>query len=367
MARLEIDAIRLSLGGRDVLEGVSLNIAEGECVSILGPSGCGKTTTLRAIAGFAEPYAGDIRIDGKSVLGRPPHKRNLGLVFQDYALFPHMTVGENIAYGLQMRRLSKTETKRRVGDILELVQLSHMESRLPEEMSGGQRQRVALARALVIHPDVLLLDEPLGALDRKLRDQMQVEFRRIQREVGITTIFVTHDQEEALSLSDRVAVMLEGQIREIGAPETLYQRPVIHDVMTFLGSSNIFEGVGKQSTDQKLLVQCDGGLELVVAAQAAVDSGPVRLGIRPENFVIVEAAQTSEENSCEGTIEECIYKGAYADVYVRLDSGQLINIHYSDQQHADVETNNSVSTGGSIVIGSRIKLYVRPENILMFA
>jgi putative spermidine/putrescine transport system ATP-binding protein len=367
MARLEIDSVRLSLGGNDVLQGVSLDIAEGECVSILGPSGCGKTTTLRAIAGFAEPYAGDIRIDGRSVLGRPPHKRNLGLVFQDYALFPHMTVGENIAYGLQMRRLSKAETTRRVGDILELVQLSDMESRLPEEMSGGQRQRVALARALVIHPDVLLLDEPLGALDRKLRDQMQVEFRRIQREVGITTIFVTHDQEEALSLSDRVAVMLNGQIREIGAPETLYQRPASHDVMSFLGASNIIEGVGGQSSDQQMLVQCDGGLELLVAAPAPVDTGPVRLGIRPENFVIAQAEQTSEENSFEGVIEECIYKGAYADVYVRVNSGQLMNVHYSDQQNADGRGNNSISTGGSIIIGSRVRLSVRPENILIFA
>ena len=363
MARLEIDSIRLAIGENEILKGVSLDIAEGECVSILGPSGCGKTTTLRAIAGFTTPHAGDIRIDERSILELQPHKRNLGLVFQDYALFPHMTVTENIAYGLVMRKASKVDIRQRVGQILELVQLSDLENRFPSEMSGGQRQRVALARALVIHPDVLLLDEPLGALDRKLRDQMQVEFRRIQHEVGITTIFVTHDQEEALSLSDRVAVMLDGQIQEIGAPETLYQSPISHDVMTFLGASNVLTGVIAYDENGNAKVECDGDLVLKVNTIGLKNGERKRLGIRPENFTISSTIDTQVPNSFSGKIEECIYKGAYADVYVRVNSGHLINVHYKKQPGGN---NYGSAKSGTVVIGSSIFISVHPENILMF-
>ena len=220
MARLELDRIAVTLGGNRILHGVSLDVADGECVALLGPSGCGKTTTLRAIAGFTPVSSGEIRIAGRSVLGLPPHKRNLGLVFQDYALFPHMNVTENIGYGLRMRGVDRGTIAKRVEEALSLVRLGEMAERYPARLSGGQRQRVALARALVIKPDILLLDEPLGALDRKLRDAMQVELKRIHREVGVTTIIVTHDQEEALSLADRVAVMFAGDIREVERPAT---------------------------------------------------------------------------------------------------------------------------------------------------
>jgi len=210
MARLKLDHVTVHLGGAEILRRLSLTVEDGECVALLGPSGCGKTTTLRTVAGFVDPSSGDVRIGGQSVLDMPPHKRNIGLVFQDFALFPHMTASENVAYGLEMRGLPREEIRQRVTEALDTVQLDHLAERWPSELSGGQRQRVALARAIVIRPDMLLLDEPLGALDRKLRDAMQVELKQLQRQLGITTIIVTHDQEEALSLANRVAVMFDG-------------------------------------------------------------------------------------------------------------------------------------------------------------
>ncbi len=358
MARVEIDDIWVTLGGAGILNGVSLDIAEGECVALLGPSGCGKTTTLRAIAGFAPLGAGDIRIGGRSVRGLPPHRRNLGLVFQDYALFPHMTVAENVAYGLRMRRFGRADIARQVREILALVQLSGMDDRMPAAMSGGQRQRVALARALVIRPDVLLLDEPLGALDRKLRDQMQVEFKRIQREVGITTIFVTHDQEEALSLSHRVAVMLEGGIREVGPPEALYQRPHSQDVMQFLGASNVVAGRVAESTGDGAAVDCEGGLRLFSATAVPVGRA-VRLGVRPEHIAIVPAPAGAGENVVGGVVEERVYKGAHADLYVRLESGQLFAVRLGEGGAAN-------GGGPGADIGDTVHLAIERRNVLIF-
>jgi ABC-type Fe3+/spermidine/putrescine transport system ATPase subunit len=225
MARLELDNVTVAYGSVTVLPGLSLAVAEGECIALLGPSGCGKTTTLRAVAGFVSPSAGQIRIGGRDVRERPPHKRNVGLVFQDYALFPHMTVSGNVAYGLQRRGVPKPEIATRVAQALAMVRLSSFGDRYPSALSGGQRQRVALARALVIEPDILLLDEPLGALDRKLRDEMQFELKTLQERLGVTCIIVTHDQEEALSLASRVALMFDGDIEEIGPPSQLYHRP----------------------------------------------------------------------------------------------------------------------------------------------
>ncbi len=376
MARLEIDNIGVVLGGTEILKGVSLNVAEGECVALLGPSGCGKTTTLRAIAGFIVPDSGDIRFAGRSVRGLPPHKRNVGLVFQDYALFPHMTVAENVAYGLRMRRLGKAETVKRVADILDLVQLTGMEDRLQAQMSGGQRQRVALARALVIHPDVLLLDEPLGALDRKLRDQMQVEFKRIQREVGITTIFVTHDQEEALSLSDRVAVMFEGQIREIGLPAALYRRPESQDVMQFLGASNVISGTVREASDGTATVLCDGGLELRAVPG---DGNPlpavgqtVRVGCRPEHIAILPAAapnqaSNKDTNVISGIVEERVYKGPHAEIYVRAENGHLFAVHLSEGETAGGGgTGADRAAASSSEIGAEVRLEISPRNMLIF-
>jgi ABC-type Fe3+/spermidine/putrescine transport system ATPase subunit len=214
---------------------VSLAVGAGEFVTLLGPSGSGKTTTLMIVAGFVEPSAGDVRIGGRSVLGLPPHRRNLGVVFQSYALFPHMPVFDNVAFPLRMRRVDRTETRRRVAAALDMVQLGALAERRIHQLSGGQQQRVALARALVFEPPVLLMDEPLGALDRKLREQMQLEIKRLQRALGLTAIYVTHDQEEALLLSDRVAIMHEGAIHQVGAPAEVYERPATAFVADFVG------------------------------------------------------------------------------------------------------------------------------------
>ncbi len=313
MAQLEIRNIDVVLGGNRVLHSVNLTVHDGECVALLGPSGCGKTTTLRAIAGFVPASAGDITVDGRSMTGLPPHRRNLGLVFQDYALFPHMTVGQNIAYGLVMRRRDKDEIKAAVADVLQLVRLGDMEHRYPAQMSGGQRQRVALARALIIKPDILLLDEPLGALDRKLRDHMQVELKRIQREVGITTIIVTHDQEEALSLSDRVAVMFDGQIHEFGAPDALYERPATEIVMDFLGTANFFDGVVAASEQGMARIETMDGLSLECTSPAAAGQA-VKLGIRPEH-VGIAMRPTGVANEFPARVSEIVYKGSHVEIY----------------------------------------------------
>jgi ABC-type Fe3+/spermidine/putrescine transport system ATPase subunit len=311
MARLELDRIEVTLGGNRILHGVSLDVADGECVALLGPSGCGKTTTLRAIAGFTPVSSGEIRIAGRSVLGLPPHKRNLGLVFQDYALFPHMNVAQNIGYGLRMRGVDRGTIARRVEEALALVRLGEMAERYPARLSGGQRQRVALARALVIKPDILLLDEPLGALDRKLRDAMQVELKRIHREVGVTTIIVTHDQEEALSLADRVAVMFAGDIREVERPATLYARPRSREVMDFLGEANFLPAV--VTAEGQLLLP--GGAEIPHG-----DATPraVRIGVRPEHMAILAEAAPG---SIAARVLEIVYKGAHAALYAQGPEG----------------------------------------------
>ena len=299
MARLDISQLSFSVGATEILRAVDLCVEDGKCLALLGPSGCGKTTTLRCIAGFVAPTSGEITLDGTSVLGLPTHKRNVGLVFQDYALFPHMNVADNIAYGLKRRKVPAAERDRRAADALRLVQLEGLETRTPDQLSGGQQQRVALARALVLEPDVLLLDEPLGALDRQLRDQMQVELKRIQRESGITTIIVTHDQEEALSLSDHIAVMLDGTIEETGTPTELYRRPRSHAVMEFLGASNILDAVvetwdGKLTT-LKIGVEC----VLKTPAQASAGSA-IRIGIRPERISIGHATPKGGDNNLKG-------------------------------------------------------------------
>ncbi|WP_431304781.1 ABC transporter ATP-binding protein [Sediminicoccus sp. BL-A-41-H5] len=315
MARLELDRVEVTLGGNRILHGVSLDVADGECVALLGPSGCGKTTTLRAIAGFTPVSAGEIRIAGRSVLGLPPHRRNLGLVFQDYALFPHMTVAQNIGYGLRMRGQDRAAIAKQVAEALALVRLSDMAERYPARLSGGQRQRVALARALVIKPDILLLDEPLGALDRKLRDAMQVELKRIHREVGVTTIIVTHDQEEALSLADRVAVMFAGDICEVERPATLYARPKSRAVMDFLGEANL---IPAEVTAEGTL-RMPGGAEI---SHGGGNRGPVRLGIRPEHMAIL---REEASGSIPARVTEIVFKGAHASLYAEGPAGLALS------------------------------------------
>ena len=314
MARLEIEHLAVSYGPVRVIPDLSLDVADGECVALLGPSGCGKTTTLRSVAGFVRPTSGSIRIDGRNISELPPHKRNIGLVFQEYALFPHMTVADNIAYGLRRRGVAKREIAGRVAEALRMVRLERFAERYPLALSGGQRQRVALARALVIEPDILLLDEPLGALDRKLRDEMQFELKRLQANLGITSIIVTHDQEEALSLASRIALMFDGDIAEIGPPGSLYERPRSARAMDFLGASSVIRAkVERSGGDTGYRV--DGGIVLSGPGIDAPAGADVLLALRPEKIALSTGEQP-DRNAVRGRINQIVFKGPVADVYV---------------------------------------------------
>ena len=278
MARLQLTGITKRYGEFKAADDVSLDIADGEFLVLLGPSGCGKTTTLRIIAGFIEPTSGSVRVGDRDITSLPPWKRNTGLVFQSYALFPHMTVAENIAFGLEMRKMPKADMAPKITEALRLVRLDHLSDRLPRQLSGGQQQRVALARALVFRPDVLLLDEPLSNLDAKLRQDVRVEIRELQRKLGLTTVMVTHDQEEALTMADRLVVMSEGRIRQIGSQQDLYERPSEKFVADFVGRSTFIDGrmdgPGRFVSAGGLVVACEGsGLRRRLARAAPRASG----------------------------------------------------------------------------------------------
>jgi spermidine/putrescine ABC transporter ATP-binding subunit len=312
---VHFEAVSKRFGEATALDGVSLSIRRGEFMTLLGPSGCGKTTLLNLAAGFFSVDGGEIRIDGQAVNEVPTYKRQIGLMFQNYALFPHMSVAGNVAYGLKVRRVPKPERSRRVDEVMALVKLTGFEDRKPRQLSGGQQQRVALARALVINPTVLLLDEPFSALDKNLRASMQVELREIQRKLKVTTIFVTHDQSEALSLSDRLAVMSEGRIRQLGTPEQIYRRPCDRFVASFVGDANVLRG---------RLERVDGSSAIVAlgAARIKVPSGPlantkasapVDLFVRPEQLKVVDPA---EPCATAGTVVAQVYQGGHVDIHV---------------------------------------------------
>ncbi len=285
-------------GDFTAVDNVNLEIHPGEFMSLLGPSGCGKTTTLRMLAGFEDPTAGQLIISGQVVDRVPPHKRDVNTVFQAYALFPHMTVAENVAYGLRQRRIGKAETSRRVSEALDMVKMTPLAARKPRQMSGGQQQRVALARALVNRPSVLLLDEPLGALDRKLREEMQIELKLLQSQLGITFIFVTHDQEEALSMSDRIAVMLDGRIEQLGDPFTIYEQPSSAFVAGFIGQQNFFQGV---AADTGQTVVGDGWAFRSVRGAAGLANGAAALAaVRPEAVTVAESAASRRPQPVAG-------------------------------------------------------------------
>ena len=304
-----------TFGEVHALKDATLCVRRGELMTLLGPSGCGKSTLLNLIAGFLTPDRGELEIDGHRVTDTPPYKREIGMVFQNYALFPHMSAADNVGYGLRMRRLAKGEVKRRVADALALVRLSGIENRRPHQLSGGQQQRVALARALVISPKVLLLDEPLSALDRSLRASMQVEIKEIQRQLGVTALFVTHDQSEALSLSDRIAVMFDGQIRQIGTPADIYRRPSDRFVASFVGDVNVLRArLG--SIDQTTATISLGAQSIPVATGPLAGSkpgDPVDLFVRPEQLRL---SATGEPMAAQGTVTTHIYQGAHVDLYV---------------------------------------------------
>jgi len=313
MARLELQGLSKTYGDFHAVAGIDLDIAQGELLVLLGPSGCGKTTTLRMIAGFIVPTAGTIRLGGKDITRQPPWKRNTGLVFQSYALFPHLTAAENVAFGLKMRGLRETDIGPKVTEALRLVRLEGLSQRLPRELSGGQQQRVALARALVIEPQILLIDEPLSNLDAKLRAEVRVEIRDLQRKLGITTLMVTHDQEEAMTMADRLVVMSRGMVQQIGTQRELYERPANAFVAGFLGRTNFVRGrieaPGVFRSDSGLTIRCGQGA-----------TGDVRtLALRPER-VSISAEPNGADNSFPGTVEFASYLGGMLEYHVRLTS-----------------------------------------------
>jgi spermidine/putrescine transport system ATP-binding protein len=339
VAEIEVRLVDVTkrFGDFTAVDAINLEVRDGEFFSLLGPSGCGKTTTLRMIGGFEEPTSGLIELSGQDVTWLPPYKRNVNTVFQNYALFPHLSIGENIAFGLKRRNVKPDEVKRRVSEALELVQLTGYEQRKPGQISGGQAQRVALARALINRPSVLLLDEPLGALDLKLRKQMQVELKRIQQEVGITFIYVTHDQEEAMTMSDRIAVMNKGHYEQLGGPETLYERPQTRFVAGFLGVSNLIPASPDGFADDYAVLRLPGGTA-ARAPRSLLDgvSGPVALGVRPEKIRLKEPTDEvgGQFNRLEGTIRHASYIGVSTQYIVELADGRRVTVFEQNVERA---------------------------------
>ncbi len=351
-ARLELRNLSKAFAGVRAVDDISLDVPAGAFVSLLGPSGSGKTTTLNLIAGFLTADAGDILLDGRSVADVPSHKRNIGMVFQSYSLFPHMTVAENVAFPLRMRtKLSREEARRRVADMLALVQLSHLAARYPRQLSGGQQQRVAMARALVSHPRLLLMDEPLGALDKKLREQMQFEIKRIHRTVGTTVVYVTHDQSEALTMSDIVVVMHQSRIAQVGAPRALYDAPANLFVADFLGDSNLLPGTIVEAGSAGVLVEVAQGQRVkVTRAEKApsVGSRAVVL-IRPEDMSVhAGPTQSDGMDSLAGTVRDISYHG---DSY-KLDVA--VGEHALKVRLARV-------SGNGVELGQRVVVAWRPD------
>ncbi len=330
-------------GSGEVLavDDVNLEIQQGEFITLLGPSGCGKTTTLRLIAGFEFPTSGEIILDGANVAPLPPDKRQMSMVFQSYAIFPHLSVYENIVYGLKIQKLSKQEINNRIGDVLELTELTGLENRAPNQLSGGQQQRVALARALVMQPKVLLLDEPLSNLDAKLREQMRIELRRIQHQLGITSIYVTHDQVEAMSLSDRIVVMNQGRIEQVGPPREVYRTPASEFVANFIGRANFVDGEIISVDGDKLLVEALGGQVLVnMPRQARELSHAVRLVLRPETIRL-----DATEGVFPATVRRSTYLGSEVEYEIDV-AGQTLIVEETDLRRSEV-----FSEGQSVMAG----------------
>jgi spermidine/putrescine transport system ATP-binding protein len=353
---LDISKIFKTVRSPDFLavDNINLQIFDKEFFSLLGPSGCGKTTTLRMIAGFEMPTGGEIHIHGQPMQNRLPFHRPVNTVFQNYALFPHMTVAQNVAFGLEMENLSKQIIRDRVAETLKLVQLTDVEKRYPRQLSGGQQQRVALARALVKRPSVLLLDEPLGALDLKLRKEMQLELKKMQRILGITFIYVTHDQEEALTMSDRIAVMDGGKLQQVGTPIEIYEYPQTRFVAEFIGDSNCLTGrvVSKQSG--KITVLVDQQLPVLVATTDDIPAGKVvTLVLRPEK-VGIYPADYAAENTWQGTVTEAVYIGTDTRYTVQLTAKSSIAIRRQNLHRDDLQRHR---------VGDRVQVAVPPESI----
>ena len=325
---LELKEIKKSFTeGEAVLDNISLEISKGEFITLLGSSGCGKTTTLRIIAGLEQPDAGSVWLDGREVTGLEPNQRDVNTVFQNYALFPHMNVAENIGYGLKLKKVPKSEIRKKVSQMLELVQLEGYEKRKPSELSGGQKQRVAIARALVNNPKVLLLDEPLGALDLQLRRAMQIELKHLQKKLGITFIYITHDQEEAINMSDRIAVMKDGRIEQIGTPDEIYNHPKTSYVATFVGNANILHGVAESIQGQNAIVKIGNDKVIVKLETSQQDTGDTRakqylaagekvtLAVRSENILLQETAVIGDTGTDNGDTVDISVAGGISDIH----------------------------------------------------
>jgi spermidine/putrescine ABC transporter ATP-binding subunit len=359
MTAVEVELRRLSKRFRDhaAVVDLSLQVRRGEFFTLLGPSGCGKTTTLRMIAGLVEPDAGEILFDGRPVTRTPPWRRNIGMVFQHYALWPHMTVFENVAFGLVERGVPRREVARRVEEALALVGLAGAGGRLPSQLSGGQQQRVALARAVVVRPALLLLDEPLSNLDARLRVQMRAELVRLQRQLGITTIYVTHDQEEALMLSTRIAVMSQGRLVQLGTPQDVYERPADPFVADFLGGANFLPGVVREAAGDMLAVDLEG-LGCVRAAAArnpGVTAGArVVVCLRPEVLALAHPGAADVDNALAGTLRLRTYLGWLAACEVELPTGVVLRVHSANPRAAF-----------GFAEGAPVTVRVAPEDVLL--
>lgn len=330
----------------NVLENVSLNIERGEFLTLLGPSGCGKTSLLRLLAGFEQVSSGQIIIDKQDLTFAPPQQRHINTVFQNFALFPHMSVFENVAFGLRCRKVSKAEIEQRVNDILKTVRLSHLAQRKPEQLSGGQQQRVAVARAVINQPLVLLLDEPFSALDYRLRKNMQIELKALQRQLGITFVFVTHDQEEALSMSDRVAIMDQGEIQQIGTPREVYETPQNLYVAKFIGEANIFKSEVTAIKGHCLETNIEGTLLTLPNTKGFKIGDVIHVVVRPEDLKVWDDKEVEDKSTMlHGKVEQVIYKGSLVDLFIRLDSGRRISATQffdEDDENLDYRINESV-------------------------
>jgi spermidine/putrescine ABC transporter ATP-binding subunit len=320
VAELEIRDLVKRYTAQSVVGPLSFSVKAGEFISLLGPSGCGKTTTLRCIAGFETPSEGGIFLDGERIDQQPPNRRNVGLVFQSYALFPHLTIFENVAFGLRLRKLPAPETKRRVGDALNLVGLSDLADRYPRQLSGGQQQRIAIARSVVLEPRIILFDEPLSNLDFKLRVAMRTELRELQRRLGKTAIYVTHDQGEALALSDRIVVMSNGRIEQIGSPREIYERPANSFVADFIGNSNLLDAVVTGVAADATVIRTDQGLTLRAAPASRNFGDRVVAMIRPEHILLAPASEPVGENAMTVRVAQATYLGQ--DLHLRVVSGE---------------------------------------------
>jgi putative spermidine/putrescine transport system ATP-binding protein len=319
---LKLRGITKVYGAHTAVDGFDLDVAPGEFIALLGPSGCGKTTTLRMIAGFVEPTRGTILLGGRDVTAVPPNLRNMGMVFQSYALFPHMTVRRNIEFGLRAHRIGTAEVDRRTREVLDLVDLAQYPDRFPKELSGGQQQRVALARVLALKPRLLLFDEPLSNLDAKLRVQMRYEIRRLQREVGITALFVTHDQDEAMSMADRIVVLNQGRTEQIGTPDNIYDRPSSRFVADFIGASNFFAGTVMRDRSGAVF-RCASGLAVPLGA-GTQPSAATQLAVRPERIDLTPGRQP---DGFHGKVVNVVQFGAVKEYVVRLDEGDEVRVH----------------------------------------